>query len=143
MAAKIPKPTKAFAPKIDETFVLETKKRVDLLKNPAEANQVSKRMVVAHLKVLEGKADQTEYVLTSKLTVVGKSDMASIKLRGWFKPKTSGVITRKDDGYHVGPAGEKPTVKVNGLPVKGHQALTDGDVVEISGVRFLFSIAAQ
>ncbi len=143
MAAKIPQANKPFAPKIDETFVLETKKRVELLKHPAEATQVSRRVVVAHLKVLDGKTDHPEYVLTSKLTVIGKSDMASIRLRGWFKPKTSAVITRKDEGYNVGPATEKPTVKVNGLPVKGHQALSDGDVVEISGVRFLFSMPAH
>lgn len=138
-----PQAPKAFAPKIDETFVLETKKRVELLKTPAEAAAVAKRVPVANLKVLEGKTDQAEYVLTSKLTLIGKSEMASIRLRGWFKPKTAGVITRRDDGYQVAPATNKPTVSVNGMPVRQPHRLQDGDIVEICGVRFLFSLPSK
>ena len=134
---------KHLAPKIDETFVLETKKRVDMLKVPEEAVAVAKRVPVAHLKVIGGKTDQPEYVLTSKLTLIGKSDMASIRLRGWFKPATAGVITRKEDGYQVSPATNKPNVRVNGSPVSGRQALHDGDIIEVSGVRFVFSLPSQ
>ncbi len=141
LAAKSPAANKPFAPKLDETFVLTTKKRVEMLKNPAEATAVSRRVQVAHLKVLDGKTEEDEYVLASKLTVIGKSDMASIRLKGWFKPKTAGVISRKDDGYHVANATQKQLVRVNGLPVKGHQVLRNGDVLEVAGVKFLFSMA--
>ncbi len=141
LPAKAPAANKPFAPKLDETFVLTTKKRVEMLKNPAEATAISRRVQVAHLKVLEGKTDEPDYVLASKLTIIGKSDMASIRLKGWFKPKTAGVISRKDDGYHVANATEKQLVRVNGLPVKGHQPLKNGDVLEVSGVKFLFSLA--
>ena len=142
-AAAAPAAPKHLAPKIDETFVLETKKRVDLLKNPVEAVHVAKRVPVANLKVIAGRTDQPEYVLTSKLTLIGKSDMASIRLRGWFKPATAAVITRKDEGYQVSPATNKLTVRVNGTPVQGPQALHDGDIVEVSGIRFVFSIPSQ
>ena len=143
MAAKVPSAQKPFAPKIDETFVLETKKRVELLKIPAEATAVSRRVKIAHLKVLSGKTEQPEYVLTSKLTVIGKSDMASIRLRGWFKPQNAAIINRKDDGYHVAPATNRTKVLVNGAPVKGRQALRDGDFLEVCGIRFLFSLAGN
>lgn len=133
-------PRKVAAPKIDETFVLETKKRVELLKDPTEATAVSRRVPVAHLRVLQGKTDQDEYVLTSKLTLIGKSDMASIKLRGWFKPKTAGVITRKEDGYYVAPASTKLNIRVNGTPIRTSQRIHDGDIIEISGIKFIFSL---
>lgn len=130
-------------PKIDETFVLETKKRVDLLKDPTEATAVSKRVPLAQLKVLQGKTDQSEYMLTSKLTLIGKSEMASIRLRGWFKPKTAGVINRKEDGYYVGPASEKSNVSVNGMTIKHPHKLHDGDIIEVAGVRFVFTQVSQ
>jgi len=131
---------KVAAPKLDGTFVLETKKRVELLKEPAEAAAVARRVPLAHLRVLEGKTDQREYVLTSKLTIIGKSEMASVKLRGWFKPKTAGVIMRMDDGYHVAPATKKLTVRLNGEPVRSPQLIRDGDVLEVSGIKFHFSL---
>jgi hypothetical protein len=96
---------------------------------------------MGHLKVLQGKTDQAEYSLTTKLALVGKSSMATVRLKGWFKPKTAGVIVRRDDGYHVGPASHgKQNVKVNGIAVEKPQLLADGDVIEISGVRFVFSL---
>lgn len=139
-AAQLGAPKKVVAPRLNETFVLETKKRVELLKKPEEARAVAQRVPIAHLRVIEGKTDQAEYVLTSQLTIIGKSEMATVKLRGWFKPKTAGVIMRKADGYHLGPASAKATVRVNGAPVLQPQLIHDGDVIEVPGARFAFHL---
>ena len=133
-------PKKVAAPRLNETFVLETKKRVELLKQPEEAKAISQRVPIANLRVLDGKTDQSEYVLTSQLTIIGKSEMATVKLRGWFKPKTAGVIMRKADGYHVGPVSKKTTVRVNGAPVLSPQLIHDGDVIEVPGARLVFHL---
>jgi len=94
------------------------------------------RMKVPTLIVLGGKTDQKEYVLTNKLTVIGKSVMATVKLKGWFKPQMAAQINQRDDGFYLGPGDKVPTV--NGNPVSGPVRLNDGDLVEVSGVRLNF-----
>jgi len=53
--------------------------------------------------VLNGRTNQKEYVLTNKLTVIGKSAMARSGQR-WFKPQMAAQINQRDDGYYLGPA---------------------------------------
>jgi pSer/pThr/pTyr-binding forkhead associated (FHA) protein len=132
--AKVPTPA------LNQTFVLETKKRVEMLRDPAEARAVSARVPIATLHVLQGKTDQAEYILTSELTIIGKSNMATVKLRGWFRPQTAGIIMRKRDGYHVGPASATPKVRLNGQPVVSPQLIRDGDVIDVPGAKLLFRL---
>lgn len=144
---------KVVAPKLDETFVLDLKQRQALVRaaeaaaaatSPAAGAPLPSRRgaEIGNLKLLAGKAGQREYSLTTKLTLIGTSSMATVRLKGWFKPKTAGVIVRRDDGYYVGPASHgKHNVRVNNVPVDKPQLLQDGDIVEISGVRFVFSIS--
>ncbi|MGH9814930.1 MAG: FHA domain-containing protein [Candidatus Acidiferrales bacterium] len=137
-----PQIAKVSAPSLNETFVLETKKRVELLmKEPEEAQAVSRRIQLAHLRVIRGKTDQAEYVLTSQLAIIGKSEVATIRLLGWFKPKTAGVITRRNDGYYVGPASARPRISINGAPIMGPRLLHDGDVIEVPGAKMIFTLA--
>src|SRR5580698_6421094 len=79
------------APSINETMVLDTKKRREMLQQAAAMGERSQfaagRLKMPTLVILSGKTDQKEYVLTNKLTVVGKSPMATVRLKGWFKPQ--------------------------------------------------------
>lgn len=131
---------KSAAPKINETMVLDTKVRREMLQQAAamgERSQLSSgRLKMPTLVVLSGRVDQKEYLLTNKLTVIGKSPMATIRLRGWFKPKMSAQINQRDDGYYLGVGDKVPTV--NGAPIPGTVRLNDGDVIEVSGVRLNF-----
>jgi len=153
---------KVAAPKISETVVLDTKQRKELLAAalaaqqaaqaggaaPSEAPRPSGTMMsspappprakTGHLVVMSGSTNQPEYSLTGKLVIIGKSDMATIKLTGWFKPKTAAQITKKDDGYYIG-AGEK-TPSVNGMPISGATKLSEGDIVEVAGVKMSFQL---
>ncbi len=131
---------KVGAPSLNATFVLETKKRVELLKKPEEAKAVARRITLATLRVIGGKTNQSDYVLTSQLTIIGKSEMATVRLVGWFKPKTAGVITRRGEAYYVGPASAKPKVSINGSPVVGPRLLNDGDIIEVPGAKLVFNL---
>ncbi|MGB6899314.1 MAG: FHA domain-containing protein, partial [Candidatus Acidiferrum sp.] len=81
---------KASAPRINETMVLDTKERREMLQQAAATGErvqfASGRLKVPTLIVLGGRTDQKEYMLTNKLTVIGKSAMATVKLKSWFKP---------------------------------------------------------
>jgi pSer/pThr/pTyr-binding forkhead associated (FHA) protein len=132
---------KAVAPKINETMVLDTKARRDMLQQAAAMGERSQfspqgRVKMATLVVLNGKVNQKEYVLTNKLTVIGKSPMATIRLSGWFKPKMAAQINQRDDGYYLGTGDKVPTV--NGAPIAGPVRLNDGDQIEVCGVRMNF-----
>jgi pSer/pThr/pTyr-binding forkhead associated (FHA) protein len=131
---------KPSAPRINETMVLDTKARRDMLQQAAAMGErtqfASGRLKVPTLIVLGGKAAQKEYVLTNRLTTIGKSNMATVKLKGWFKPAMAAQINQRDDGYYLGPGDKVPVV--NGTPIHGPVRLNDGDVIEVVGVRLNF-----
>ncbi|MGC1107904.1 MAG: FHA domain-containing protein [Candidatus Acidiferrales bacterium] len=133
-----PKPA---APKINETVMLDTKERREFLQKVAavgESSQVAPaRVKVATLVVRKGKTDKQEYILSDKLTVVGKSSMATVKLKGWFAPKAAAQINRREDNsYYIGGADRVPTV--NGQPVIHPAKLSPGDIIEVAGIQLEF-----
>jgi len=88
---------------------------------------------ISTLVVRRGRTDHREYTLNDKLTIIGKSAMATVKLKGWFAPKAAAQITRREDNaYYIGPAGRTPTV--NGAPMSHQAKLSSGDVIEVAGV---------
>ena len=133
---------KAAAPKINETMVLDTQARRDMLQQAAAMGERSQfsptRVKMPTLVVLNGRVDQKEYVLTNKLTVIGKSPMATIRLRGWFKPAVAAQINQRDDGYYLGTGAKIPSV--NGSPIPGPVRLNDGDLIEVCGIRMNFIV---
>ena len=125
-----------------ETFVLDTRQRRQLMQELAAAGERSQlaptRVQVATVSRVEGKLDQEEYPLTSRLTVIGKSAMATIRLRGWFKPQVAAQISRLEDGYYLGLGDQVPSI--NGRQIGGPTLLSDGDLIEVSGVKLKFVI---
>jgi pSer/pThr/pTyr-binding forkhead associated (FHA) protein len=134
-------PHKAVAPKMDETLVLDTKQARDMFQHAAdmgERAQVSpSRKRVPSLVVVSGKTDRAEYPLTNKLTVIGKSKMATVRLRGWFAPTVAAQITSRDDGYYIGGSAQTPVV--NGALISGQKKLSEGDKVGLGKVQFQFT----
>lgn len=128
--------------KLEETMVLDTKKRREFLQKATTVAEggASPGAVerVATLAVLSGKTDQSEYILTSKLAMIGKSPMASVKLKGWFAPDVAAVINKRESNYQISPSG-KGGAKVNGQAIAGPQDLKEGDLIEVAGVKLQFN----
>jgi hypothetical protein len=95
---------------------------------------------IATLTVLDGKTEQKQYTLTSKLTVIGKSEMATIRIKGWFTPNVAALVTRRDTGYQVASQDKGAKVKVAGVevPAGTHKDLSEGDTIEVAGVKLSF-----
>ena len=132
---------KPAAPKINETVMLDTKERREFLQKVAavgESAQVAPaRLKVPTLVVKKGRTDLNEYILTDKLTVIGKSEMATVKLRGWFAPKAAAQINRREDNvYYIGAADKIPSV--NGEPIAHPMKLSSGDLIEVAGIELEF-----
>ena len=136
---------RAPAPKLTETAVLDTSDQRELaLRLAADAVHAgSKTSTDGHqapiLRVLRGRTNRREYVLAGKLTVIGRSEMASVRLLGWFTPAVAAQINRREDGYYLGLGDRTP--KINGQPITGPTRLTDGDIIAIGRARLQFSHA--
>jgi pSer/pThr/pTyr-binding forkhead associated (FHA) protein len=93
---------------------------------------------VGSLTVLSGKSDLSEYALSAATSLIGRSDTALVRLKGWFKPDVAAAIARKGELYTL--TALKGRVSVNGQMVNGRQNLADGDVLEVSGVTMEFTL---
>ena len=134
--------TQPLKPLSEQTVVLDTKARREFL---AKATSVATEGVspsaqekIGCLTVIAGKSPQPEYILTSKLSVIGKSEMASVKIKGWFAPKVAAVINRKPGGYSIAPSDKIGATKVNSQPLTASRELQEGDVIEVSRVKLQF-----
>ncbi len=143
--------TMPVVPTLEATVVLDTKKARELLTHPpaaaASAGAASApaptpaKERIGMLAVMSGKTDQSQYVLSGKLSVIGKSDMASVRLKGWFAPKVAAVVNKRDSKYFVAASERDIKVKVNGGEISGQHELGEGDIIEVAGVKMTFSFA--
>ena len=89
------------------------------------------------LRLVSGRADQTEYALTGHTSLIGRSQSTLIRLKGWFTPRVAVAITRNQLGYVATRLGGK--MLVNSQPMTGRHDLKDGDVLEVGGLTLVFS----
>lgn len=147
---------KAKPPKLDRTVFLDTAKGKELIAlavaasssagsagvqtiGVAQGRAHAAHQTVGTLTVVEGRTDQNYYVLTSRLTVIGKSKMAGIRLMRWFAPRVAASIYRSDDGYYIAASGDNAKIKVNDTVVEGgKKQLEAGHVIEVAGMKAVF-----
>jgi pSer/pThr/pTyr-binding forkhead associated (FHA) protein len=95
------------------------------------------------LTVIAGKTDEPSYLLSSKMSVIGKSAMASIKLKGsLFKspPEVAAMVSKRENKYYITQQDKHAAVKVNGEDASnGQHLLDDGDIIEVAGVKMSFA----
>ncbi len=128
-------------PNIDSTVMLDGRKMKEMAaRSPASASAAANsRERLGVLTVMSGKTDQPQYVLSGKLNVIGKSSMASIRLKGWFAPQAAAVINRRDDKYLIAPSDKRSKIRVNGELIQAQKELSEGDVLEMAGIKVTFS----
>jgi hypothetical protein len=153
-------------PQLDRTVVLDTAAAKEMLAQAAAAassagpNAIQRigiaqsqspvdRLPAVHqtvgtLKIVKGRTDQQHYVLTSKLTLIGKSKMAGIRLKRWFTPNVVASIYRAEDGYFIAPSADKVKVRVNDALVEGGQKQIEaGDVIDVAGIQAVFGFCER
>jgi predicted component of type VI protein secretion system len=153
---------KAKPPQLDRTMVLDTAKAKEMLAQAAAAasfggpvavprigtvqyqspvdTAIPARQTIGTLTIVKGKTDQSHYVLTSKLTMIGKSKMAGIRLKRWFAPRVAALIYRAEDGYFIAASEDKVKIRVNATVVEGGQKqLESGDVIEVADIEAIFA----
>ena len=91
--------------------------------------------------MLSGRTDQAESTLEAHTSIVGKSNGAVVRLKGWFKPKVALAIARKGESYAATPMDGKATV--NGEALSARRELKEGDIIKVSGVTLQFGLKNQ
>jgi pSer/pThr/pTyr-binding forkhead associated (FHA) protein len=105
------------------------------LARPAATSAAASRRVGV-LRVLDGHTGQSEYDLEAHTSLIGRSDSALVRLRGWFKPAVAVAIARNGDTYVATPLGGKTLV--NDERLTGRHELQDGDVLSVGGLTLEF-----
>ncbi len=147
-----PAKTGPATPKLDATVVLDTKQAQGMIAEKGLAPSgplgiarsvtgaaVPGKERIGLLNVIEGKTDQAKYVLTGKMTMIGKSSMATIKLKGFFAPTTAALISKRDNKYFIAASENKIKLKINGDLVTTQRELNEGDVIEVGKIKAAFS----
>ncbi len=142
-------------PQLDHTMVLDTKRVREMLgkKHSVVSHQTGVQTLgltatpssrngerrIGTLTISAGRTDRRRYLLLSKLVVIGRSQMATVRLRRWFAPQTAASIHHREDGYFLAAAGKKTKIRVNGAKMTGaQQTLNPGDVIEVAGITATF-----
>lgn len=97
-------------------------------------------VLAARVLIVAGKTDKLEYPLTKQVNVIGAQDGATIRLTGWFAPKSAATIARRGHRYSISPSQGTKSLLVNGTDVVGQQELKDGDQIEVAGVKLTFYV---
>ena len=146
-------------PQLDPTMVLDTRKIRELLAEErslrfgtptvetlgaaattlGHAVKAPARRTIGTLTVNAGKTNRPHYLLVSMLNVIGRSELASIRLRGWFVPRIAASIHLREDGYFLVPAAKNIKIRVNKIRVNdGQTELKAGDIIEVAGITATF-----
>ena len=132
---------KAATPKLQETYVMDSPSHTDSGNRQGSdgtnGEPPADRARIPSLIVLKGKTAKTDYLLASKLTLIGKSPMATLQLKGWFAPRAAAQISQRKDGYYLSPLSKRTTL-VSGKRITSPTLLSDGDLIEVSGVVLKF-----
>ena len=95
---------------------------------------------IGTIRVLSGKTDHPQYLLSKQLSIIGAQEEATIRLTAWFAPKIAAIIGRRANGYIITMAEGGKQIFVNDKAVKGQASLADGDVIGVAGVKMYFSM---
>jgi predicted component of type VI protein secretion system len=142
---------KAAPPQLEATMVLDTVKLKEMMAKmaagiapvrpsgialvPACESRVVSRRQIGKVTIVAGRTDRQQYVLSSKLSVIGKSMMASIRLKRWFAPRVAASIHQREEGYFLVRAAKNIRIKVNNAELtQGQQELKSGDQFEVAGI---------
>ncbi len=93
---------------------------------------------VGKLRVVAGRCDRDEYPLDAHTSVIGRGKSSLVRLRGWFKPKVSVVITRNRQGYVATVLARD--VLINSRSANGRHELKSGDIISAGSLIMEFRL---
>ena len=88
--------------------------------------------------LMEGGVAKEKIPMTDRVTTIGKSSDALIKIKGLLAPKVAALVNRSDRGYVLTSSDAKKAAIINGKKADKPYILKNGDIVEIAGITLRF-----
>lgn len=95
--------------------------------------------VEAYLLLIGVVHMRTKYPLNKLTFTIGRGTNADLYTPGWFAPKISAQIVRRNDGHYIIPK-MRGRVRVNGMPVSAPLKLDEGDAISVRSLSFKFLV---
>lgn len=93
----------------------------------------------AWLKVLNGRREGAQFILSKPVTAIGRDDRDDVLLWGDAAMATRHAhIERTPHGYHIQPLSAEAATWVNQKPISGPTLLQDGDELTLGATRLSF-----
>ncbi|MBF0474488.1 MAG: FHA domain-containing protein [Deltaproteobacteria bacterium] len=128
-----------------DTMILDTKQQRELLGRqkqaalvPSVATLTGEKRIKGLLTIISGDNRQ-EFPLIKKMTVIGKSGQADIKIGGMFVGGTAAVISSRGKGYFISHSEGMSKPKVNGKTISDMVKLSDGDLIKIGSAQIQYN----
>jgi pSer/pThr/pTyr-binding forkhead associated (FHA) protein len=121
----------------EETVMMSTKPFVE---SSTQQTDIIYEEPLGGFNVIEGPVESREYLLSARLTTIGKAGSSDIRLKGFFAPRVAALVNRGKEGYSLTPQSGGCKVLVNGTPVTGRIILKHCDIVDIWKVKLQFYI---
>ena len=98
---------------------------------------------MAKVFVTAGKTERLECHLTKPTSLIGSQEGATVRLTGWFAPKSAALISNRGGVYSISPSRGNKKLLVNGNDISSQQQLRNGDLIEVAGVSMTFYLIPQ
>jgi hypothetical protein len=126
---------------LGDTVLLDTSKHRMLLARIRDGEAAPEAAQAAPaglgvLRVLDGRADRSEYHLEARTSLIGRAKTNAVRMRGWFKPRVAAAITRNGHAYIATLLAG--TLSINDKAVSGRCEVHDGDILRVSGLTLEF-----
>jgi len=100
---------------------------------------VEELMKQAWIRVLVGRNEGRDFIISKPLTVIGRDERADVPVFGDPSLAPQHAAVRRESGRHfLLDGGSPPAPLVNGQPVASRQLLRDGDMIQLGQARLLF-----
>ncbi len=126
-------------PGMDQTMVMDTEKHRSMLAgtDSEPTPGMEEPTTTGLLTYLTG--GEGDFILTKKMTKIGKSEDSDIVANGFLVGKNAATISIRPDGYYFSYVEGMSKPKVNEDSVKGTIQLEEYDIIEIGSLKMQFT----
>jgi hypothetical protein len=121
-----------------QDVLLARLKDIEVYARSKQHDEAAQPARVGKLRVVAGHSDRDEYALDAHTSVIGRGKSSLVRLRGWFKPKVSVVITRNRQGYVATVLARD--IQINSRAANGRHELKSGDLISAGSLIMEFCL---
>lgn len=92
------------------------------------------------ISYITDKGNVKEVNLVKRITVIGKGEVADIRVGGFWVGKSALLVHKESDAFYISRGDGKGSARLNGEKIKGQIKLKGNDFIEVGSAKMRFSI---